>query len=223
MARFKFFLAALAAAALVSCAAPVRDGRPPPPPPAPAPVAEAPMAQDMVVSGSYARAPAAKMAAPGMMGGFYRPAPMPPGRRAGDIDTEKYPDAKPNPVKAVSAEPVSTFSIDVDTASYANVRRYLNEGRLPPRDAVRIEELINYFHYDYPLPTIAHAARSTDRSGNALALGERQNAAAYRLARLQHPASRAPAAQSRAAARSSRLDGGRQQAAAGEESLPHPG
>jgi Ca-activated chloride channel family protein len=49
-------------------------------------------------------------------------------------------------------EPLSTFSIDVDTASYANVRRFLNNGQLPPADAVRIEELINYFEYDYPSP-----------------------------------------------------------------------
>ena len=49
-------------------------------------------------------------------------------------------------------EPLSTFSIDVDTASYANVRRFLNNGKLPPVDAVRIEELVNYFAYDYPAP-----------------------------------------------------------------------
>ena len=49
-------------------------------------------------------------------------------------------------------EPLSTFSIDVDTASYANVRRFLNSGQLPPADAVRIEELINYFEYEYPSP-----------------------------------------------------------------------
>jgi Ca-activated chloride channel family protein len=55
-------------------------------------------------------------------------------------------------VRQVSADPVSTFSVDVDTASYSNVRRFLNEGRLPPTDAVRTEELINYFHYDYALP-----------------------------------------------------------------------
>ena len=49
-------------------------------------------------------------------------------------------------------QPLSTFSVDVDTASYANVRRFLAAGRLPPRDAVRIEELVNYFRYDYPQP-----------------------------------------------------------------------
>ncbi len=53
---------------------------------------------------------------------------------------------------AVRDQALSTFSIDVDTASYSNVRRFLREGRLPPADAVRIEELINYFDYDYPTP-----------------------------------------------------------------------
>jgi Ca-activated chloride channel family protein len=67
-------------------------------------------------------------------------------------DTEKYPDATPNPVKIAADEPVSTFSADVDTASYAVVRRFLNDGRLPPKDAVRIEEMVNYFDYDYAVP-----------------------------------------------------------------------
>src|SRR5262249_41479972 len=49
-------------------------------------------------------------------------------------------------------KPLSTFSIDVDTASYSNVRRFLNQGQRPPKDAVRIEELINYFSYSYPQP-----------------------------------------------------------------------
>lgn len=65
---------------------------------------------------------------------------------------DKFPDAKPNPVKLVSDEPVSTFSADVDTASYAVVRKYLNDGALPPADAIRIEEMVNYFDYNYPLP-----------------------------------------------------------------------
>ena len=68
------------------------------------------------------------------------------------VDTERYPDAMPNPVKIASKDPVSTFSIDVDTASYANVRRFLNDGHLPPRDAVRVEELVNYFDYGYARP-----------------------------------------------------------------------
>jgi Ca-activated chloride channel family protein len=70
----------------------------------------------------------------------------------GTVDRERYPDADPNPVRQAATEPVSTFSIDVDTAAYSNVRRFLTNGQLPPRDAVRIEELINYFDYDYRLP-----------------------------------------------------------------------
>lgn len=65
---------------------------------------------------------------------------------------ERYAEISENPFLDASRAPLSTFSIDVDTASYANVRRYLNDGQLPPKDAVRIEELINYFEYDYPQP-----------------------------------------------------------------------
>ncbi len=65
---------------------------------------------------------------------------------------EKYAEIAENPFLETSRAPLSTFSIDVDTASYANVRRYLNDGMLPPKDAVRIEELVNYFEYDYPQP-----------------------------------------------------------------------
>jgi Ca-activated chloride channel family protein len=71
------------------------------------------------------------------------------------LDTERYPDATPNPIKTVGKDPVSTFSIDVDTASYSNVRRFLNDGQLPPRDAVRVEELVNYFDYGYARPDSA--------------------------------------------------------------------
>lgn len=67
-------------------------------------------------------------------------------------DGERYAEITENPFLEASRAPLSTFSIDVDTASYANVRRYLNNGQLPPKDAVRIEELINYFEYDYPQP-----------------------------------------------------------------------
>uniref|UniRef100_UPI0025C23D2E vWA domain-containing protein n=1 Tax=Brevundimonas sp. TaxID=1871086 RepID=UPI0025C23D2E len=76
-----------------------------------------------------------------------------PGTTPPLADTERYPDATPNPVKRTADQPVSTFSIDVDTAAYANVRRFINEGRTPPRDAVRVEELINYFDYGYARPT----------------------------------------------------------------------
>ncbi|MES2963450.1 MAG: von Willebrand factor type A domain-containing protein [Bdellovibrionota bacterium] len=67
-------------------------------------------------------------------------------------NTERYSAIKENGFKKVADEALSTFSIDVDTASYSNVRRYLTGGQLPPADAVRIEEMINYFKYDYPQP-----------------------------------------------------------------------
>jgi len=71
-------------------------------------------------------------------------------------NTEKYQHLPRNPVQRVAEHPVSTFSIDVDTGSYANVRRMLEQGRLPPADAVRVEEMVNYFDYHYPAPTNRH-------------------------------------------------------------------
>ncbi|WP_372645753.1 von Willebrand factor type A domain-containing protein [Hyphomicrobium sp.] len=67
-------------------------------------------------------------------------------------DRDVFEATKINPVKQVASDPVSTFSVDVDTASYSFVRRALNAGHLPPKDAVRVEEMINYFPYDYPAP-----------------------------------------------------------------------
>lgn len=67
--------------------------------------------------------------------------------------TEDYSKINENRFSHVGSNPLSTFSIDVDRASYANVRRFIEQGQLPPADAVRIEELINYFDYDYPQPT----------------------------------------------------------------------
>ncbi|MBI4585548.1 MAG: VWA domain-containing protein [Planctomycetes bacterium] len=77
---------------------------------------------------------------------IYCPPPLP------QPNTESYEALAENPFVAVSQDPLSTFSIDVDTASYANVRRFLNQNQLPPREAVRLEELINYFSYSYPTP-----------------------------------------------------------------------
>lgn len=68
-------------------------------------------------------------------------------------DRENYAPIETNPVQLVADNPVSTFSVDVDTGAYANVRRFLNNDQLPPHDAVRVEELINYFTYDYPTPS----------------------------------------------------------------------
>lgn len=65
---------------------------------------------------------------------------------------DRFTEITPNPVKSVGAEPVSTFSIDVDTASYSFVRRAITGGQLPQKNAVRTEELVNYFPYNYPLP-----------------------------------------------------------------------
>jgi Ca-activated chloride channel family protein len=73
----------------------------------------------------------------------------------GDVDRdarEAYDRIIENPFLEVARAPLSTFSIDVDTASYSNMRRFINDGQLPPPDAVRVEELINYFTYDYPQP-----------------------------------------------------------------------
>ncbi len=84
----------------------------------------------------------------GVSGGYIAPSER---EHVPATDTEKYQSNTVNPVKSVAQDPVSTFSIDVDTGSYSNIRRMLlDEGRLPPVDAVRIEELVNYFNYQYP-------------------------------------------------------------------------
>ncbi|WP_250859035.1 vWA domain-containing protein [Oceanirhabdus seepicola] len=67
-------------------------------------------------------------------------------------NSEEYGIFEENGIKGVSTEPLSTFSIDVDTASYSNMRRFLMDGLLPPKDSIRIEELVNYFTYDYNEP-----------------------------------------------------------------------
>lgn len=72
------------------------------------------------------------------------------------FNTEEYDRIYENEFKDVVQNPLSTFSIDVDNASYGNVRRFLTQHRLPPKDAVRIEEMINYFSYDYPQPQGEH-------------------------------------------------------------------
>ncbi len=71
----------------------------------------------------------------------------------GEFNTESYDRIVDNSFLRATENPLSTFSIDVDTASYANVRRFLNNNRLPPPGAVRIEALVNYFSYDYPPPS----------------------------------------------------------------------
>ena len=117
-----------------------QNDRTPPPPPSPPPppyVVGAP-------APAMARAADAKMAPPRHY--------IPPVMVAPDPGRERYDGKDVSPVHHVRAEPVSTFSVDVDTGAYANMRRFLGQGQLPPKDAVRTEELINYFRYDYPLP-----------------------------------------------------------------------
>jgi Ca-activated chloride channel family protein len=108
----------------------------PPPPPARA-EERAATNEQIAVTGSRAAQP---NVAPY---GGYRPSPE---------NRERYAGRDVAAVQSVAEAPVSTFSIDVDTGSYANVRRMLNQGQMPPQAAVRTEELLNYFRYDYPLP-----------------------------------------------------------------------
>lgn len=79
-----------------------------------------------------------------------------PGRYNPNFNTEAYDHIAENIFLSAASDPVSTFSIDVDRASYSNIRRFISGGGLPPKDAVRIEEMINYFSYDYPSPGSDH-------------------------------------------------------------------
>ena len=83
-------------------------------------------------------------------------------------NTESYNALTENGFVATENDPLSTFSIDVDTASYANIRRYIIQGSKPPAGAVRIEEMINYFSYNYPQPTDKHPFSVTTELGPCL-------------------------------------------------------
>jgi Ca-activated chloride channel family protein len=102
---------------------------------------EAPKAESELLMGAPLSAD--RSAASGRLAAMAAASPSAP------FNTEAYDRIEDNAFRRVLDAPLSTFSIDVDTASYTNVRRFLNEGTLPPADAVRIEELINYFHFDY--------------------------------------------------------------------------
>jgi Ca-activated chloride channel family protein len=117
--------------------------------------------ESVTVTGETPKAQSGRSVVPEMMRGAAPPAAMapPPPYRYMPMPRpypwpggESYTRIDENPFRSVSAEPLSTFSIDVDTASYANVRRFLSEGTLPPADAVRVEEMINYFRYSYAPP-----------------------------------------------------------------------
>ncbi len=121
----------------------------PPAPPSPPPAVE-----EMTMAAPAPAAPAPALQMAGRMAGMnaMRVGYMPMQPMPGDINSERYTHRDTNPVQLVTEQPVSTFSIDVDTGSYTNVRRMLNEGQLPPADAVRAEEFINYFDYGYTPP-----------------------------------------------------------------------
>ncbi|MGH8051137.1 MAG: vWA domain-containing protein [Arenimonas sp.] len=111
------------------------------------------VAADMAASVAYSPTPSAPP--PAMM----RAKPMMAGAISGysmstqpEQNTEKYKNFSDNPIQLVTENPVSTFSIDVDTGSYSNVRRMLNNGTRPPADSVRAEEIINYFDFSYTAP-----------------------------------------------------------------------
>lgn len=87
-----------------------------------------------------------------MMRPLPAPVPVPDQMRLSENDTEAFANAASNPLKVTAEDPVSTFSIDVDTASWSVIRNSLTNGMLPPADAVRIEEMLNYFPYAYPAP-----------------------------------------------------------------------
>jgi Ca-activated chloride channel family protein len=135
---------------------------PPPPPAAPGPVADAagkPALEPIEVTGSRVGAAelrARRQAVPSLSESPMSLAPMSPPQMqmpAPEPITENYAEIKRNAITRVAEQPVSTFSIDVDTGSYSNIRSLIQHGQRPPRDAVRIEELVNYFSYDYPGPT----------------------------------------------------------------------
>ncbi|OAO02847.1 hypothetical protein A8B75_11115, partial [Sphingomonadales bacterium EhC05] len=120
------------------------------PPPSPPPTSSSPRLPAPTPPPTFA-VPVSKAITSGAVAQESRIAPYPyPYPRP--QEREQYDGKKVASIKRVADEPVSTFAVDVDTGSYSNVRRFLNEGRLPPEAAVRTEEMINYFRYDYPRP-----------------------------------------------------------------------
>ena len=101
----------------------------------------------MKTSEAYNRGIAQGQISPSVSTGYYRDIEIE------DFNREGYDNINENKFLKVADNPLSTFSIDVDAASYSNVRRFLNQGQLPPSGAVRIEEMVNYFKYEYPQPT----------------------------------------------------------------------
>jgi len=145
------------------------------PAPAAAP-AIAPMLQGRVAGIAIRGAASLPHATPPVVA--YDRAVLPARPEAGAGDT--YAKIEENAFRPVGKEPLSTFALDVDNASYTNVRRFLNEGQLPPRDAVRVEEMLNYFRYQLPAP----AASSPDPVRISAELSECPWALGHQLARI---------------------------------------
>ena len=118
---------------------------PPPPPPMPYPSPSPVQAADEAAVGTGARAQPGRE---GYVGAIANPRLVTRPRQ----NNERYEGEAVASIMAVAETPVSTFTVDVDTGSYANVRRFLNQGGTPPRAAVRTEEMLNYFRYDYDRP-----------------------------------------------------------------------
>ncbi len=162
LSRRRAGLAALLAGALWVASCGTTHNAPagaPPAPPAgtPATTATAPSQAKVAPNFAPAPAPMVPMQAGAAMAPRSMIAPAPPMMPAPSVqETAKYEQFADNPWKRVAEQPVSTFSADVDTGSYANVRRFINRGRLPAKDAVRVEELVNYFGYDYAVPPASH-------------------------------------------------------------------
>ena len=122
-------------------------------------------------------------------------------------NTSKFPQVAANAIKVVQTDPVSTFSIDVDTASYGVVRNYLTEGAMPPADAVRVEEMVNYFDYAYAGAGIARRAVQGDLCRLSDAVEQGHADPAYRHQGLRSAEGGAAAGESRLPDRHVGLDG----------------
>ena len=147
-------LLAIAASVIVGCAGERKADRPPPPPPESSTATPVPKIEETAVTARQLSTLEVKAthsldrSAPASIAAQY--CCVPPVQ---EVDRETYAHVPESGVFLAAEQPVSTFSIDVDTGSYANVRRFLNAGQLPPADAVRVEEFINYFDYTYAVPT----------------------------------------------------------------------
>ena len=160
-----FLLSALLATLFIGCAnqreARTEEETTPPPTEVVPPLSEILVEHERPLTVADAQVPAnvagAKLARQLNLSGALRP----------EFNTEDYGLIEENTFKMALDNPLSTFSIDVDAASYSNVRRFIRGGQAPPVDAVRIEELINYFSYDYPEASPGHPFSTTLEVGSA--------------------------------------------------------